>query len=64
MRNHKKSFYGVYFIVQWTSLWKKWWTSLWKKMEYVYVTGFLFVVSQRTGGNSMANVLLMEPIAL
>lgn len=35
-----------------------------EKMEYVHVTGFLFLVSQRTGGNSMANVLLMEPIAL
>lgn len=35
-----------------------------EKMEYVHVTGFLFVVPQRTGGNSMANVLLMEPIAL
>lgn len=71
MRNHKKSFYGVYFIVQWTSLlkiwwtslWKKWWTSLWKKWSmYIWLDSALWC--QRTGGNSKANVLLMEPIAL
>lgn len=48
MRNHKKSFYGVYFIVQWTSLWKKWWTSLWKKWSmYMWLDSSLWYLNEQ-----------------
>lgn len=44
----KKVFYGVYFIVQWTSLWKKWWTSLWKKWSmYMWLDSSLWYLNEQ-----------------
>lgn len=52
----KKSFYGVYFIVQWTSLlkiwwtslWKKWWTSLWKKWSmYMWLDSSFWYLNEQ-----------------
>lgn len=44
----QKSFYGVYFIVQWTSLWKKWWTSLWKKWSmYMWLDSSLWYLNEQ-----------------